>query len=68
MQIGGYARHSRCGRGVGCAASLDLTCRTTTLQVTAQSLAVSVLDLVATRAGEARVTGNSGLLGKQELI
>jgi hypothetical protein len=33
--------------------SLDLTCKTTTLQATAQSLAVSVLDLVATRAGEA---------------
>ena len=32
--------------------SLDLTCKTTTLQATAQSLAVSVLDLVATRAGE----------------
>jgi hypothetical protein len=31
---------------------LDLTCKTTTLQATAQSLAVSVLDLVATRAGE----------------
>jgi len=33
--------------------SLDLTCKTTSLQATAQSLAVSVLDLVATRAGEA---------------
>ena len=32
--------------------SLDLTCKTTTLHATAQSLAVSVLDLVATRAGE----------------
>jgi luciferase family oxidoreductase group 1 len=32
--------------------SLDLTRKTTTLQATAQSLAVSVLDLVATRAGE----------------
>jgi luciferase-like monooxygenase len=31
---------------------LDLTCKTTTLQATAQSLAASVLDLVATRAGE----------------
>jgi hypothetical protein len=33
--------------------SLDLRCKTTTLQSTAQSFAVSVLDLVATRAGEA---------------
>jgi hypothetical protein len=33
--------------------SLDLTCKTTSLQATARSLAVSVLDLVATRAGEA---------------
>jgi luciferase family oxidoreductase group 1 len=33
--------------------SLDVTCKTTTLQATARSLAVSVLDLVATRAGEA---------------
>jgi luciferase family oxidoreductase group 1 len=32
--------------------SIDLTCKTTTLQATAQSLPVSVLDLVATRAGE----------------
>jgi len=32
--------------------SLDLTCKTTTVQATAQSLAVSVLDLVAMRAGE----------------
>jgi len=32
--------------------SLGLTRKTTTLQATAQSLAVSVLDLVATRAGE----------------
>jgi hypothetical protein len=32
--------------------SLDVTCKTTALQETAQSLAVSVLDLVATRAGE----------------
>ena len=32
--------------------NLDLTGKTTTLQATAQSLAVSVLDLVATRAGE----------------
>ena len=32
--------------------SLDLTCKTTTLQAPAQSLAVSVLDLVATRADE----------------
>jgi hypothetical protein len=33
--------------------SLGLTCKTTTVQATTQSLAVSVLDLVATRAGEA---------------
>jgi len=33
--------------------SLDVTCKMTTLPATAQSLAVSVLDLVATRAGEA---------------
>jgi luciferase family oxidoreductase group 1 len=33
--------------------SLDVTCKKTTLPATAQSLAVSVLDLVATRAGEA---------------
>ncbi|HET9407266.1 MAG TPA: LLM class flavin-dependent oxidoreductase [Candidatus Sulfotelmatobacter sp.] len=33
--------------------NLDLTGKTTALQATAQSLAVSVLDLVATRAGEA---------------
>jgi luciferase family oxidoreductase group 1 len=32
---------------------IDLTCKATTLRATAQSLAVSVLDLVATRAGEA---------------
>jgi hypothetical protein len=32
--------------------SLDLTCKTTTLETTAQSLGVSVLDLAATRAGE----------------
>jgi hypothetical protein len=32
--------------------SLDLACKTTTLEATAQSLAVSVLDLVATRAGK----------------
>ena len=32
--------------------SLDLTGKTTTLQSTAQSFAVSVLDLVATLAGE----------------
>jgi Luciferase-like monooxygenase len=32
--------------------NLDLTGKTTTLQATAQSLAVSVLDLVATPAGE----------------
>jgi len=32
--------------------SLDFTRKTTTLQATAESLAVSVLDLVATRAGE----------------
>jgi len=31
---------------------LDFTRETTTLQATGQSLAVSVLDLVATRAGE----------------
>jgi hypothetical protein len=31
--------------------SVDLSCKTTTLQATAQSLRVSVLDLVATRAG-----------------
>ena len=31
---------------------LGFTCKTTTAQATAQSLAVSVLDLVATRAGE----------------
>ena len=34
--------------------SLDLTCKTTTLQPTAQSMAVSVVDLVATRAVEPR--------------
>jgi hypothetical protein len=39
--------------------SLDVTCKTTTLQATAQSLAVSVLDLVATRAGEAPGTAIS---------
>jgi hypothetical protein len=33
--------------------SPDVTCKTTSLRATAQSLAVSVLDLVATRAGEA---------------
>jgi hypothetical protein len=32
--------------------SLGLTCKTTTVQATTQSLPVSVLDLVATRAGE----------------
>src|ERR1700747_1154587 len=32
--------------------SLGLTCKTTAVQATAQSLVVSVLDLVATRAGE----------------
>jgi hypothetical protein len=32
--------------------SLGLTCETTIVQATTQSLAVSVLDLVATRAGE----------------
>jgi len=32
--------------------SVDLRCKTTTLQAIAQSLPVSVLDLVATRAGE----------------
>jgi hypothetical protein len=34
--------------------SLDLRCRTTTLQATAQSPAVSVLDRAATRASEPR--------------
>jgi alkanesulfonate monooxygenase SsuD/methylene tetrahydromethanopterin reductase-like flavin-dependent oxidoreductase (luciferase family) len=33
--------------------SLGLTCKRTAVKATAQSLAVSVLDLVATRAGEA---------------
>jgi luciferase family oxidoreductase group 1 len=32
--------------------SLGLTCKTTAVQATAQSLVVSVLDLIATRAGE----------------
>jgi hypothetical protein len=37
--------------------SLGLTCKTTAVQATTQSLAVSVLDLIATRAGE--LTGSA---------